>query len=171
TLGWPKETPELSAFYPTDTLVTARDIIFLWVARMVMMGVEFTGQLPFTDVPITSVIQAPDGRRMSKSLGTGIDPLDEIDAHGADGVRFGLLHPIMPFVTEEVWSYLPGERGLLAAASWPVVDSALLDEEAEAVVGRTIQATTALRRYRDDVGAPAAARLPAWLSAEGYEAT
>ena len=72
-------------------LVTARDIIFLWVARMVMMGVEFLGELPFSDVYIHSVIQAPDGRRMSKSLGTGIDPLDEIDAHGADAVRFGLL--------------------------------------------------------------------------------
>ena len=91
TLGWPDETPELAAFYPTDVLSTARDIIFLWVARMVMIGVEFTGGLPFTDVPIHSVIQAPDGRRMSKSLGTGIDPLDEIAEHGADAVRFGLL--------------------------------------------------------------------------------
>ena len=90
-LGWPDETPELRAFYPTDVLVTARDIIFLWVARMVMMGLEFEGESPFEDVYITSVIQAPDGRRMSKSLGTGIDPLDEIQAHGADGVRFGLL--------------------------------------------------------------------------------
>ena len=72
-------------------LVTARDIIFLWVARMVMMGLEFPGDVPFEDVYIHSVIQAPDGRRMSKSLGTGIDPLDEIEAHGADAVRFGLL--------------------------------------------------------------------------------
>ena len=79
TLGWPDRPPQLRAFYPTDVLSTARDIIFLWVARMVMFGVEFTGELPFTDVPINSVIQAPDGRRMSKSLGTGIDPLDEID--------------------------------------------------------------------------------------------
>src|SRR3954466_5768609 len=91
TLGWPEKTPQLESFYPTDALVTARDIIFLWVARMVMMGIEFTGEIPFTDVPITSVIQAPDGRRMSKSLGTGIDPLDEIEKHGADAVRFGLL--------------------------------------------------------------------------------
>jgi valyl-tRNA synthetase len=91
TLGWPDDTPELGAFYPTDALVTARDIIFLWVARMVMFGVEFTGELPFADVPINSVIQAPDGRRMSKSLGTGIDPLDEIEQHGADALRFGLL--------------------------------------------------------------------------------
>ncbi len=89
-LGWPDETPELGSFYPTDALVTARDIIFLWVARMVMMGLEFRGEIPFSDVYITSVIQAPDGRRMSKSLGTGIDPLDEIDEHGADAVRFGL---------------------------------------------------------------------------------
>ena len=82
---------ELRAFYPTDVLSTARDILFLWVARMVMMGLEFTGDVPFDDVYVHSVIQAPDGRRMSKSLGTGIDPLDEIDAHGADAVRFGLL--------------------------------------------------------------------------------
>ena len=64
---------------PTDVLVTARDIIFLWVARMIMMGLEFTGEIPFTDVYVHSIIQAPDGRRMSKSLGTGIDPLDLIE--------------------------------------------------------------------------------------------
>ena len=91
TLGWPEQTPQLRAFYPTDVLSTARDILFLWVARMIMMGIEFTGQPPFSDVYIHSVIQAPDGRRMSKSLGTGIDPLQEIDKHGADAVRFGLL--------------------------------------------------------------------------------
>ncbi len=91
TLGWPQETPELQAFYPTDVLSTARDILFLWVARMVMMGLRFAGDVPFTDVYVHSVIQAPDGRRMSKSLGTGIDPLDLIDRFGADGVRFGLL--------------------------------------------------------------------------------
>jgi valyl-tRNA synthetase len=91
TLGWPEETPELRAWYPTNVLSTARDIIFLWVARMVMMGMEFTGEIPFSDVNIHSVIQAPDGRRMSKSLGTGIDPLEAIDEHGADALRFGLL--------------------------------------------------------------------------------
>ena len=72
-------------------LVTGRDIIFLWVARMVMMGIEFVGDIPFSDVVINPIIQAPDGRRMSKSLGTGIDPLELVDAHGADAVRFGLL--------------------------------------------------------------------------------
>jgi valyl-tRNA synthetase len=91
TLGWPHDTPELRAFYPTDVLLTARDILFLWVARMVMMGLRFAGDVPFEHVYVHSVIQAPDGRRMSKSLGTGIDPLQEIDEHGADAVRFGLL--------------------------------------------------------------------------------
>src|SRR3954470_2310022 len=106
TLGWPEDTPELRAFHPTDVLSTARDILFLWVARMVMLGLRFTGEIPFADVYIHSVIQAPDGRRMSKSLGTGVDPLALIDggprpaafaqggdfpAYGADAVRFGLL--------------------------------------------------------------------------------
>jgi valyl-tRNA synthetase len=91
TMGWPDETAQQQAFYPTDVLSTARDIIFLWVARMIMMGLEFKGEIPFDDVYIHSVIQAPDGRRMSKSLGTGIDPLEQIDEHGADATRFGLL--------------------------------------------------------------------------------
>jgi valyl-tRNA synthetase len=295
TLGWPAETDELRAFYPTDVLVTARDIIFLWVARMVMMGIEFTGEVPFTDVPINSIIQAPDGRRMSKSLGTGIDPLEEIGEHGADALRFGLLamastqdvryseqrvkqgrdlanklwnasrlillgvdegaepsaaaaktvedrwivsrlerttrrvtelldgfryspaalelyevfwselcdwylelakprlygedkaavsgvllhalerilrllHPVMPFVTEEVWSHLPGERGLLAGAAWPEPDDALIDEEAETALGRVIEVVSDLRRYRDEVGAKASVAIPARLAADGYDA-
>ena len=91
TLGWPRRTPELERFYPTQVLSTARDIIFLWVARMVMMGCEYMGEEPFADVAIHSVVQAPDGRRMSKSLGTGIDPLEQIERHGADALRFGLL--------------------------------------------------------------------------------
>jgi valyl-tRNA synthetase len=92
TLGWPDtDADTFKAFFPTDVLSTAREIIFLWVARMVMTSLELTGEVPFRDVYIHSVIQAPDGRRMSKSLGTGIDPLDEIDVHGADALRFGLL--------------------------------------------------------------------------------
>jgi valyl-tRNA synthetase len=92
TLGWPDtDTSEYRAFFPTDAMVTARDIIFLWVARMMMTSLEFTGEVPFSDVYVHSIIQAPDGRRMSKSLGTGIDPLDEMDQHGADALRFGLL--------------------------------------------------------------------------------
>ncbi len=91
TLGWPGEDPRLDKFYPGDVLSTARDIINLWVARMLMMGIEFMGEVPFTDVLIHSTIQAPDGRRMSKSLGTGIDPLELVDEFGADATRYGLL--------------------------------------------------------------------------------
>ena len=309
TLGWPEETPELRAFYPTDVLSTGRDIIFLWVARMVMLGIEFTDEIPFTDVNIHSIIQAPDGRRMSKSLGTGIDPSDLIDggerppvyreggefpAYGADALRFGLLamsssqdvrfneervkqgrdlanklwnasrlillrasavepeqraaetvedrwivsrlerltaratelydefrfspaalelygtfwselcdwylelakprlyeaenarvsavllwalertlkllHPVMPFVTEEIWSFVPGARGLLAVEPWPEADESWLDAEAEAEVARLIEAVTALRRYRDEIGAKAGVPVRGRLVAEGYEA-
>jgi len=312
TLGWPEPTAELRAFYPTDVLSTARDIIFLWVARMVMFGVEFTGELPFRDVAIHSVIQAPDGRRMSKSLGTGIDPLGLIEggprppvykeggdfpAYGADALRFGLLassssqdvrfneervrqgrdlanklwnasrlillgvaegvepspdraetpedrwilsrleriteraavsfdrfelsavalelyeffwselcdwylelakprlydadgdrtavsatllhcldrtlallHPLMPHVTEEIWSFMPGgDRGLLAVAPWPATDPARIDPEAEELIGRAIAAITELRRYRDDAGVKPSAILPARLAADGYD--
>ncbi len=91
TLGWPDRTPELASFYPGDVNVTAREIIRLWENRMIMSGLELMGDIPFTDVIITSTVLAPDGRRMSKSLGNGVDPLDAIDRHGADATRYGLL--------------------------------------------------------------------------------
>jgi valyl-tRNA synthetase len=91
TLGWPEKTPELARYYPGDVNSTAREIIFLWELRMVMSGLELMGEIPFDDVIIHSTILAPDGRRMSKSLGTGIDPLDLIAEHGADATRYGLL--------------------------------------------------------------------------------
>jgi valyl-tRNA synthetase len=91
TLGWPDETPELERYYPGDVNVTAREIIRLWENRMIFSGLFLRGEVPFTDVIITSTILAPDGRRMSKSLGTGIDPMEPIDAHGADATRYGLL--------------------------------------------------------------------------------
>jgi valyl-tRNA synthetase len=289
TLGWPEQTPQLRAFYPTDVLSTARDILFLWVARMVMMGLEFTGEPPFTDVNVHSVIQAPDGRRMSKSLGTGIDPLDEIDKHGADAVRFGLLamsssqdvrysaekveqgqalanklfnasrfvlgrvqegvepapraqtvedrwilsrlqrvvsatserieafdlskaafglydfvygelcdwylelikgrdfdvdlsatllhvlrqtlalaHPIIPFVTEELWEHVPGTEGLLAADRFPQASAELVDAEAEAAVAAVIEAVTAVRSWRSDAGVRPGEVLPARLEVSGF---
>ena len=91
TLGWPERTPELERYYPTDVLSTARDIIFLWVVRMMMTGQELLGEMPFHDVIIHSLVLAPDGRRMSKSLGTGTEPDDVIDEYGADATRYGLL--------------------------------------------------------------------------------
>jgi valyl-tRNA synthetase len=91
TLGWPDETPELAAWYPNDVSSTDRGIIFLWEARMIMAGLELMNEIPFHTVNIHSTINAPDGRRMSKSLGTGIDPLEPIAEHGADATRYGLL--------------------------------------------------------------------------------
>jgi valyl-tRNA synthetase len=320
TLGWPDDTPELRAFYPTSFLTTAREILFLWVARMIMTGIELTGDVPFRDVYVHSVIQARDGRRMSKSLGTGIDPLEEIDVHGADALRFGLLamsstqdvrysdakvqqgadlanklwnagrlillncrfeqnqaqtkarqgqapagvgagtgnaidgvlagmprpepktvedrwilsrleatiasvagkldgydfahavqavysffwselcdwyleivkprlyegepevsatllwtlerllallHPVMPFVTEEIWSYHPARRGHLAVHAFPRAEESLRDPEAEAEMEAGIELTSSLRAWRDLVEAPVASVLPA--RAEGVE--
>ena len=285
TLGWPDDTPELRAFYPTDVLSTARDIIYLWVARMIMSGLEFAGDVPFRDVYIHSVIQAPDGRRMSKSLGTGIDPLDEISRNGADALRFGLLamsssqdvrsqrgegragprprqqdlerlpadpadrgqatrrpprrsrrsrtagsspgssgrwsrsgerldaydfshaalelyrffwselcdwyleivkprlyegeadaagnllfvlertlamaHPLMPFVTEEIWSYLPERGAQLVVSPYPRVAAERIEERAEAEVGEAIALTRSLRRWRELAEVPAGAVLSA----------
>jgi valyl-tRNA synthetase len=91
TLGWPDDTPDLAAFYPGDVLTTARDIIFLWVARMVFSGLELIGKEPFHDVLIHSTILNPEGRRMSRTLGTGIDPEDALEPYGADATRYGLL--------------------------------------------------------------------------------
>jgi valyl-tRNA synthetase len=91
TLGWPDETPELETFYPGDLQTTAREIIRLWENRMIFSGLELLGEIPFRDVVIHSTILAADGRRMSKSLGNGVDPLDVIAEHGADATRYGLL--------------------------------------------------------------------------------
>jgi valyl-tRNA synthetase len=85
--GWPDDTRDLRRFYPTDVCVTARDIIFLWVARMIFTGLRFTGRTPFADVIITSTVQAADGTRMNKSKGNAVDPLLMIEEHGADAVR------------------------------------------------------------------------------------
>ena len=282
TLGWPDETAELEAFYPTDFLTTAREILFLWVARMIMTGIEFAGDVPFKDVYVHSVIQARDGRRMSKSLGTGIDPLGEIDEHGADALRFGLLamsstqdvrysdakvqqgrdlsnklwnasrlilmnaaepatveermppqspaapedhwilsrlestivaftdlvseydfahavqeiysfvfselcdwyleivkprlydgdqeaatvllhvlertlsmvHPVMPFVTEEIWSYHPYRDGHLAVHAYPIPHLETIDPDVEAEFDRAIGVTRQLRTWRDQAAVP-----------------
>jgi valyl-tRNA synthetase len=279
TLGWPDETASLACWYPGDVLVTGRDIINLWVARMIFTGIAFAGAAPFTDVYINSTIQAADGRRMSKSLGTGVDPLELIDRFGADATRYGLLkmcstqdvrfaegvidegrafanklwnasrlvlmgadesvepapscnepldrwiltrlaetvrevtglyesfafsnavkaayafvwndycdwyleglkirlygddatarreasgtalfvlerillllHPVMPFVTEEIWPFLGPGRGLLMQASFPTGDHIPTDDDAERAVGSVIALVTELRRIRSDGG-------------------
>lgn len=107
TLGWPKQTEELKYFYPTSTLVTGYDIIFFWVARMIFSGVENTGKSPFQTVFIHGIVRDAQGRKMSKSLGNGIDPLKVIDEYGADALRFTLATNNSPgndmrFVEEKV---------------------------------------------------------------------
>ncbi|HEX2938652.1 MAG TPA: valine--tRNA ligase, partial [Ruminiclostridium sp.] len=90
TLGWPDKTPELDYFYPTDTLVTGYDIIFFWVARMIFSGIEHMGKVPFKTVLLHGLVRDEKGRKMSKSLGNGIDPLKVIEEYGADALRFTL---------------------------------------------------------------------------------
>ena len=91
TLGWPDKTPELAYFYPTDTLVTGYDIIFFWVARMIFSGLEHMGEIPFKTVFMHGLVRDAQGRKMSKSLGNGIDPLEVIQQYGADALRFALV--------------------------------------------------------------------------------
>jgi valyl-tRNA synthetase len=130
TLGWPDDTPELRRFYPGDVNSTAREIIFLWVNRMIMAGLEVMGDIPFHDVIIHSTVLAPDGRRMSKSLGNGVNPLDVIEQHGADATRYGLLK--MSSVQDVRYSYGSVEEGRrLANKLWNV--SRLLLAQGEGV--------------------------------------
>ena len=91
TLGWPEKTPELEYFYPTDVLVTGYDIIFFWVVRMMFSGLEHMGEVPFKNVLIHGLVRDSQGRKMSKSLGNGIDPLEVIDKYGADALRLTLV--------------------------------------------------------------------------------
>lgn len=96
TLGYPDKTPDLDYFYPTDVLVTGYDIIFFWVARMIFSGLEHMNRIPFKDVLIHGLVRDAQGRKMSKSLGNGIDPLKIIDQYGADTLRFSLINGIAP---------------------------------------------------------------------------
>ncbi len=91
TLGWPEDTEDMKYFFPTDVLVTGYDIIFFWVVRMVFSSIEQTGEIPFKDVFLTGLVRDAEGRKMSKSLGNGIDPLDVIDEYGSDALRFTLV--------------------------------------------------------------------------------
>jgi valyl-tRNA synthetase len=133
TLGWPADTPDLRTYYPGDLNTTAREIIRLWENRMIFSGLELMGDIPFRDVIIHSTVLAPDGRRMSKSLGTGIDPLDVIADHGADATRYGLLK--MSSTQDVRFSYGAVEEGRkLANKLWNV--SRLILANAEGVEPR-----------------------------------
>ncbi|MEC0372337.1 valine--tRNA ligase [Paenibacillus chibensis] len=88
TLGWPDQTEDLKRYYPTDVLVTGYDIIYFWVARMIFTALEFTGEIPFKDVLMHGLVRDPEGKKMSKSLGNGVDPLDVIEKYGADAMRY-----------------------------------------------------------------------------------
>lgn len=110
TLGWPDKTPELEYFYPTSVLVTGFDIIFFWVARMIVMGLEFMDDVPFHDVLIHGLVRDALGRKMSKSLGNGVDPIEVIKEYGADALRFNLVIGVAPgndmrFIPEKVEAY------------------------------------------------------------------
>ncbi len=173
-LGWPKQTEDLERFYPTSVLITGRDIIYLWVSRMIMTGMYFIGEIPFHDVYIYATVLDEQGRRMSKSLGTGVDPLDLIELYGSDALRFSLLvrtargqdirfAPIKegrhPQVEEarnfanKIWNAsrfvlmnIEGKQGI--EARW--IDSdALADRWILAELNTTIeQVTAALKEYR-----------------------
>ncbi len=133
TLGWPDETPELARYYPGNVNSTAREIIRLWENRMIWTGLEVLGDVPFTDVIIHSTVLALDGRRMSKSLGTGIDPMEPIEEYGADATRYGLLKISS---TQDVrFSYGAIEEGRkLAIKLWNV--ARLILQNAEGVDAR-----------------------------------
>ncbi len=110
TLGWPEKTEELAHFYPTSVLITGFDIIFFWVARMIVMGYEFMGDRPFKDVLIHGLVRDTQGRKMSKSLNNGVDPLDAIAEYGADALRFNLVIGVAPgndlrYIPEKVEAY------------------------------------------------------------------
>jgi valyl-tRNA synthetase len=133
TMGWPEKTDDLEAFFPTDVLGTARDILFLWVARMIMTSLRFTGEIPFHTVLMHATIQAPDGQRMSKSKGNGVDPIQMIDRYGADAVRawaaaVGLRGQDVRFDEELIRSYQ-----LFANKLWNVARLVLANVDGVAV--------------------------------------
>jgi len=296
TMGWPEQTPELKQFYPTSVLVTGYDIIFFWVARMLIMGMEFMKDRPFDKVFIHGLVRDSQGRKMSKSLGNGIDPLEVVDKYGADTLRFmlitgntpgndmrfywervestrnfankiwnasrfalmnmegyskdaklaplnlsdkwilsrlqhtadsvtkmlekfelgeagrmiydfiwgevcdwyielakprlyghegeeararaqhvlaevltgamKLLHPYMPFITEEIFQCLPHEGDTIMLAAWPKCDAAKVDDEAEKLMQAIMETIGAIRNMRAEVNAVPSKKVPAILLVE-----
>ena len=162
TLGWPSATEDLARFYPTQVLDTARDILYLWVARMVFTSIHFLGKVPFSDVIIHGTVLAPDGRRMSKSLGTGVDPLQVVDRYGADATRawcayFGTSGQDIRFSEEKIKSYQQFANKLwnatrllvsgIADGSPPLlIDEATLEPADSWVLGRLSAVTRLVTR-------------------------
>ena len=160
TLGWPDDTEDLKAFYPGNLQTTAREIIRLWENRMIFSGLELLGEVPFTDVIIHSTVLAPDGRRMSKSLGTGLDPLDIIAEYGTDATRYGLLKNSLTQdvrfsysaidegrkLTQKLWS---AARLLLGAGAAPG-EAAPSSVEERWIFARLAQSQRAFERYLDE---------------------
>jgi valyl-tRNA synthetase len=160
TLGWPQQTPELERYYPGDVNVTAREIIRLWENRMIFSGLFLIGDIPFTDVIITSTVLAVDGRRMSKSLGTGIDPLDAVEQHGADATRYGLLKISSTQDVRFSWGAIEEGRSL-AIKLWNVARLILQHGEgvAPALHPRALEERWILRRI-DEARAEVERLLP-----------
>ena len=134
TLGWPEKTKDLEYFYPTDVLVTGYDIIFFWVVRMVFSGCEAMGEPPFKYVYVHGLVRDAEGRKMSKSLGNGIDPLEEIDKYGADALRFMLTTGITPgndmrYQTERILNARNFANKLWNASRYVIMN--LQDEDGE----------------------------------------
>ncbi|MBC7340285.1 MAG: valine--tRNA ligase [Firmicutes bacterium] len=157
TLGWPERTPELEYFYPTSVLVTGYDILFFWVARMVFMGLEFMGKKPFRYVLLHGLVRDAEGEKMSKSRGTGIDPMDAIEKYGADSLRFSLIMGNTPGNDFRFyWEKVEGARNfcnkLWNAARFVLMNLEDFDPEARAplaLVDRWILSRYA--RVRDEV--------------------
>ena len=137
-LGWPQKTKDIEKFYPTSTLSTARDIIYLWVARMIFSGIEFTGEIPFSEVYIHPTVFNKEGKRMSKSLGTGVDPLELIDKYGTDATRFGLVYQDtgvqdMKFSEEAILAGKKFANKIWNASRYVAMNAASYDNSSESI--------------------------------------
>ena len=147
TLGWPEKTPELDYFYPTDVLVTGYDIIFFWVVRMVFSAMEFMGEVPFKTVFIHGLVRDSDGRKMSKSLGNGIDPLEVIEKYGSDALRFTLVTGNSPGNDMRFyWERVEASRNF-ANKIWNASRFILMNLEDESYKDVTLQELTPADRW------------------------
>ena len=158
TLGWPNQTEELDYFYPTDTLVTGYDIIGFWVSRMIFSGLAYTGKSPFKTVLIHGLVRDSQGRKMSKSLGNGVDPLEEIDKYGADALRFMLATGNSPgndmrYMTDKVEASRNFANKLWNAARFLLMNFADHDIALTLPAELTLEDKWVLSRYNDLVQA------------------